>query len=237
MSFLLSSCKELSFNELVSLNGGCTPIQYSKFATSIDALIKNTVSGTPTYNNGPVTQMTSVVSSLSVGGNQCTVNRNGYLKIVESIKNNRTQQYLITGNKDTEYRCDQWVQEVLTDAGYDAEKFLNGTAKETVAEHISKLKEGTYSTSVPKEQGAYVVFMADGTIGGKAVTEHCGILLVGANGQMQLWDNSSGNNVDRVMGGVQYTYNGGVDYTNVSAVNSSKISDFCYDKYYFQTIK
>lgn len=115
--------------------------------------------------------------------------------ISNSISDNWEKQY----NYTTGYRCDNWVEEVLDDAGYKSSDYLKGgtAASATVQDHIDELKKtGTegvdYTTKRPTEDGAYVVFMDNGTINGKVVGEHAAILIV-KDGKATFYDNSSGN--------------------------------------------
>lgn len=247
MSFLLSdngcSWKELSYNELISVNGGCEGGIFSRFAQKVDSMIKNIAqkidSGKSGQGSGSAVSISggtsiSVATSSSCSGGDSSALAN----VSKSINANKEHRYLITGNPDTEYRCDQWVEEVLTEAGRDSEKYLNGTSKETVTQHISKLEEGSYSTTIPTDSGAYVVFMSDGkTSEGKAVTDHCGILLVKEDGKMEMWDNSSCNNVTVMKDGVATVEKGGIEKTNVYALSPTKVSAYLYDTYYFQEVK
>lgn len=250
MSFLLSDCRELTFNELICVNGGCSGGIFASIADKIDAGIKalgNKLKGSSNGGSssagspgaGTVSSTSSTCLGVSATSSGCSrEEKSGLQNVMESIESNKDHRYVLTGNPKTEYRCDQWVEEVLQDAGYDSEKYLKGSSVETVADHITKLEEGSYSKTIPSESGAYVVFMADGVFkSGKVATEHCGILVVNESGNMTLWDNSSGNTVEVISNGVSETYTGGVGYTDVVALSKTKLSDFVYDTYYFQSIE
>ena len=162
--------------------------------------------------------------------------------MVDSIKENRKQKYICTGNAETDYRCDNWVQEVLTDAGIDYKSYMAGDAKEfCVQNHIdnlvnNKVEGKDYTKSVPTEKGVYVVFMNDGhdykNSKGETVPmpPHTGILIVdGENGSSsRFYDNSSCNESK----GVDITAGkGGVFISSAGCMNQ-----FGYDSFYYQKI-
>ena len=125
-----------------------------------------------------------------------------------------------------DYMCDNWVAEVLEDAGHDVNYYFNGDANDTVQNHIDGLKENTYSKQVPSQAEVYVVFMNDGhkTPNGNQYIPHAGILVVSETGKMTMYDNSSRNS------------NGGVESTVVSKTSDTTISAYGYDSYYFQKV-
>ena len=114
-------------------------------------------------------------------------------------------------------------------------------------------KEGEdYTKTMPKEDGAYVVFMGDGQRDGKAVSEHAAIMVV-KDSVATMYDNSSGNGINPVyktdsLGNfvlnnkgekvVSY-YEQGVGATPelVAINNNTKIDGWCYDSFYFQKIQ
>ena len=172
-------------------------------------------------------------------------------KISKSIQENKNKPY----NYDTGYRCDNWVEEVLIDAGYDASEYLTaGTANaKTVQQHIdaltsSKTEGVDYTKTLPTADGAYVVFMDDGTQGGKPVNEHAAILVI-KDGKATVWDNSSGNGGNPVYkqnedgsyvkdakgNKIVSYYDQGVDDTPVDT--SCTNLDWCYKTYYYQKIQ
>lgn len=149
-------------------------------------------------------------------------------KILNSINENKDKKYIIGT-----YQCDNWVQEVLTDAGYDYNNYFAGEAQsKTCEEHIAALKEGTYTTSTPTEAGVYVVLMndghkytkSDGTTG--TLAAHTGILVIG-DGNPYFYDNSSGNN----------NKTGGIEKTTGGTTSSSVMNQFGYDSFYYQKIQ
>lgn len=150
-------------------------------------------------------------------------------RINSSIKQNYDKKY----NKDNDgYKCDNWVQEVLTDAKFDYNDYFAGDAnRKEVKDHISNLKskgEKFYTMKVPSKPGSYVVFM-DGTGSLGTLAPHCGILQVNINGTMTFADNSSGNDAAGEGGGVlQYS---------TSAQLPTKLEGLAYSNFYFQEIK
>jgi len=183
------------------------------------------------------------------GGGSDNSNKPAEEKISASIQENNDKQY----NYDTGYRCDNWVEEVLNDAGYDASDYLTAgnSYEKTVQQHIdaltsSKTEGVDYTKTLPTADGAYVVFMDDSSIG---YAEHAAILVI-ENGVATLYDNSSGRgnafykedeagNVLKDKDGnprVSY-YDQGVASEKVyGANNGSKIDGYGYDTFYYQKI-
>lgn len=149
-------------------------------------------------------------------------------RINSSIKQNYDKKY----NKDNDgYKCDNWVQEVLTDAKFDYNDYFAGDAnRKTCEEHIKSLKAGTYTTDMPSKNGVYIVLMnnghkytkEDGSTGTYAA--HTGILVIG-NGNPCFYDNSSGNKT------------GGVDKTIGNSTVSSVMNQFGYDSFYYMKVE
>ena len=154
-------------------------------------------------------------------------------KIFKSISENDDKKYICTGNSATDYRCDNWVQEVLTDAGYNYSDYYAGDANTTNCEtHIANLKEkGGYTTSVPTKEGVYVVLMNDGKSYTKENGEtgyyaaHTGLLVVQGNDSYFI-DNSSGNN--KKTGGIEKTTGGST---------AEIMAQFGYNSFYYQEVK
>ena len=198
-----------------------------------------------TTNKTPENNGTSAGTNTTTSTSQSTSED----KISKSIQENWEKQY----NYDTGYRCDNWVEEVLNDAGYDSSEYLTaGKANaKTVQQHIDALTstktEGVdYTKTLPTKDGAYVVFMDDSSIG---YAEHAAILVV-ENGVATLYDNSSGRgnvfykkdeegNVLKDEKGnplVSY-YDQGVASEKVSGTNSGqKIDGYGYETFYYQKI-
>ena len=232
--------EELGELELCSVNGGtctggrCTSGGYSSGYTG------GSSSGSCTsvsYAGGSCTSASYTTGSCTSGsyttggyaGGSCTTTGNGAAAlsaVKTSINDNFDKLYNSDGDG---YRCDNWVEEVLNDAGYSASDYLTaGKASEkTVQQHIDALKKSgkDYTTEVPTKDGVYVVFM-DNVNNGKTAMEHTGIMVV-ENNIMTLYDNSSGNKGGK----------GGVEGTLVTAKTSTQISAFLYDTYYFQQVK
>ena len=186
------------------------------------------------------------------GGGLDNSNKPAEGKISASIQENNDKQY----NYDTGYRCDNWVEEVLNDAGYDASDYLTAgnSYEKTVQQHIDALtsskKEGVdYTTTLPTADGAYVVFMDDGKdSNGKAINEHAAILVI-KEGKATVWDNSSGNGGNPVYklnedgsyvtdangNKVVSYYDKGIGETSVK--NNSMTPTWMYSTYYYQKIQ
>lgn len=168
----------------------------------------------------------SYTSSGCGGGNVPSITD----RITTSIEQNLDKKY----NKNEDgYMCDNWVQEVLTDAGLDYNDYFAGDAyRKEVKDHIADLKSkgtGNYTSKIPSKAGVYVVFM-DGTGSLGTLDPHCGILVVNSNGTMDFTHNSSSNTAAGVGGGVwtDQTY---------SQNNGTKLSGLAYSNFYFQEIK
>ena len=151
--------------------------------------------------------------------------KTAFEKMLASINENSKKEY----NKDNSgYKCDNWVEEVLTDAGFTASDYLTaGKASEkTVQQHIDALKKSSndYTTTIPTENGVYVVFMNDGHIvDGKQYSPHAGLLIIGDNNPYFM-DNSSGNE------------NHGVEKTYGDTTASSVMNKYGYDSFYYQKV-
>lgn len=141
--------------------------------------------------------------------------------ILDSINENRDKIYNENGNG---YCCDNWVEEVLSDAGYDPSEFMNGDSTATVQEHIDNLEDGSYTTSVPNEEGSYVVYMNNSENSDYNYVAHAGILTVESDGTMTFHHNSSSND------------NNGVASEVVTSFNGTTFDGYGYDSFYFQQI-
>lgn len=151
-------------------------------------------------------------------------NDNDYLayqvaKKINSDLKNGSIDYEIGGTQ-----CDNYVQDVLGQAGVDYSKYFAGEAKDkTCAEHIANLDSSKdYSASTIEKGSVYVCFMG----GGKA-DEHCAMLIASDNGGFYMVDNSRGN----------WSENGGVnvDYADsVAGVEKAYRSN--YSKFYYQKV-
>ncbi len=193
----------------------------------------------------------------SCGGG--AINKTSESSVAEKINESITENWQKKYDLETGYRCDNWVEEVIDDAGLNSSKYLKaGCASEkTVQENIDALKEkGTegvdYTKTLPKEDGAYVVFMDDGTRDGETVREHCAILVID-NGKKTIYDNSSGNggnayykidqNGDEIKdsngNSIIGYYDQGVGSTpDINGKNNdTAIDGWCYSTYYYQKIQ
>ncbi len=184
------------------------------------------------------------------GGGSDNSNKSAEEKISASIEENKDKEY----NIEKGYRCDNWVEEVLNDAGYDASDYLTAgnSYEKTVQQHIDALtstkKEGVdYTMTLPTADGAYVVFMDDSSIG---YAEHAAILVV-ENGVATLCDNSSGRgnvfykkdeegNIQKDKNGnpqVSYYDKGVASETVYGENNGTKLVGYGYDTFYYQKIQ
>lgn len=195
--------------------------------------------GSPAYdkNGNPISYEEHYKAS--TGGNCATIDlkywhkeyeKNIQKKMEDSINDNKDGKKYVKGD----YMCDDWVQEVLTDAGIDYKDYFAGEAKDkTCEDHIANLKNGNkeYFTKVPTDKGVYVVLMNDGhkytkKDGTTAVLgAHTGLLVISDNGAY-FADNSSGN----------YNGTGGVEKTTGKTA-SSVMSQYGYDSFYYQRVK
>ena len=198
----------------------------------------------------PTEDLTNPKPSGSPSNNNTTPATSSEDKISKSIQENWNKEY----NYDKGYRCDNWVEEVLADAGYDSSEYLTAgnSYQKTVQQHIdaltsSKTEGVDYTKTLPTADGAYVVFMDDSSIG---YAEHAAILVI-ENGVATLYDNSSGRgnafyredeagNVLKDKDGNPYVsyYDQGVASEKVYGKNNgTKLLDYGYDTFYYQKIQ
>lgn len=118
----------------------------------------------------------------------------------------------------------------LTERGYPGSRDENlGIYYGTESIGRAKNENSGFTTEVPSLDGAYVVFMGDGTYHsgskkGQHANEHAALLII-ENGAMTVWDNSLGNST------------GGVDSTDVYALSNTRLSEFTlYESFYFRKI-
>lgn len=217
-AFDMTDYLELNYEQLLSVNGGCGS-GYSRtgisgscgggYGTGTGCFSTRSSSGS--CGSGSVSSI-STSSNGSCGGSS----DNGACAFAY-VRNIDLRKYLLGSNKTLydiglsiyenfdkkynnegdQYRCDNWVEEVLNDAGYDSTKFLSAGNSYcyTVKQHIDALTSGdsSYTTTTPTKDGVYVVFMGDGTFkNGTPAAEHCTLYVVN-NGVGKVWDNSSGN--------------------------------------------
>ena len=148
-----------------------------------------------------------------------------------------------------EFQCDDYVEKMLTDAGYDPKDYyVDDPSGKTVNTHISELKAAgadKYSTDASSlTDGVYVVFMQDedGSSG-----SHAALLVVDTEGSSYMYDNSSHNfpgrddagNIIRDENGKIASFEGGIEKTGWNNSTPKNICDQYpdYEKFYFQKIK
>ena len=129
-----------------------------------------------------------------------------------------------------EFRCDNFVEKVLTDAGYISTDYLSGKATEkNVSDHIANALESKLTTKTAKTEnpnlpaGSYVMYMNDSPAKNN-YDPHAALVVVQEDGSVIFWDNN-GNNPSK-----------GVDsdkYSNINAVQSA----YGYDSFYYLEIK
>jgi hypothetical protein len=172
-------------------------------------------------NTGDETAVNSGDETAVNSGDETAVNT-GDNSILTSIEENSDKLY---NENDNGYCCDNWVEEVLSDAGYDPSEYMAGSANEsTVQDHINNLEEGSYSTDVPTEEGSYVVYMNNSESSDYDYIPHAGILTVDNNGNMTFYHNSSSNE------------SGGVGSEVVTSYDGRTLDGYGYDSFYFQEI-
>ncbi len=219
-----------------SAGGGCSAPRYGGgkcSSTGIPSVPKG--NGNCSVNN-PLKNQSNYNEDYETAKKQIEQAEKNYEKLTISINDNKDKKYVCDYKPESDYRCDNWVQEVLSDAGFDYNNFYAGDAKKyTVENHISDLKESgrDYTTETPTEKGVYVVMMNDGhkytkddgTTG--TLAAHTGILVVtDGNKGSYFIDNSSGNKNK----GVDYTY--GISETN--STSQAVMAKFGYDSFYYQ---
>lgn len=205
MSLLLSGCKELTYGELLSVNGGCvgytvrvsstspvttvnmSPVSYSTPTTSF--------SGSCTASLGPGATMGPTITNPGVGlsGNcsiNCDYNKKGMPMPIDSTKNtNNNLLSAINANMGKEYvfgtwDCDIFVETVLKSCGNNISKLWGSAASNNVQTHADKLSK--YTTSKP-EKGWSIVMM---TKSDKYSVDHCGLAYVNKDGSVDFYNNT-----------------------------------------------
>ena len=135
-----------------------------------------------------------------------------------------------------EFQCDDYVEQILTDAGLNPKNYyVDDASGKTVDTHISELTAAgadKYSTDVAGlEDGAYVVFMKDAD---GAVNSHAAILVVDSDGGSYMYDNSS-HNFPYLENGTK-KYEGGIEKTVGTDAKAICDQYVGYDDFYFQKI-
>lgn len=140
-------------------------------------------------------------------------------------------------DRKTGFQCDNYVQAVLTEAGFDYNDYFAGSAYEyTCDEHITHGKEKkTYSSEIPTANGVYVVLMgsgkeytrADGSTG--TYNSHAALLVIQDGYKPYIIDNSGGN--------ILLGYDTGCNDLCVRSSSESAVKAFSlYNDYYFQKV-
>ena len=175
--------EELSFDELLSVNGGCgggcgggggsgngytpsytpnpnPPSKPTKSSPSITSTSSG-CGGTPVTKDAPTPPVqTTTLSSID--------------KIEDAISKVGDKEYVVG-----KYQCDEYVNEVIEKAGYKSKDFyVDNPSGKNVDQHISELTNSgkSYSTNASSlDNGTYVVFMSDND---KSKASHASILVV-----------------------------------------------------------
>ena len=158
-------------------------------------------------------------------------------KVMESIKNKGDNSGDDVGEKKKAYvkgvyQCDEYVEEMLTNARYDAKKYyVDDPNGKTVDTHIAELKKSgkNYETDCKKiTEGVYVVFMADEQ---KMLDSHAALMFVNSDGSSFIYDNSSRNFYNG-----NGSYDGGIEKTKDTSVSNLCSQYSGYENFYFQKI-
>lgn len=125
-------------------------------------------------------------------------------RIQNAMKKYQNEKYVIADIEKgiQEFRCDNYVQAVLEDAGFNSSAFMAGDAtQKSVQDHIDNaIQQGKTSridvNNAPDlRSGAYVVYMSDSDEG---LAPHSAIIIVDKNGGVSYTDNSSNNSTGGV---------------------------------------
>lgn len=187
------------------------------------------VNGSTTSNPSGIIESGSVTSTPEV--------KTSVDKIMEAIKNKGDNSGDDIGEMKKAYikgvyQCDEYVEEMLTNAGYDAKKYyVDNPSGKTVDTHISELQksEKKYETDCTKlTEGVYVVFMADEQ---KKLDSHAALMFVNSDGSSFIYDNSSRNFYNG-----NGSYDGGIEKTKDTSVSNLCGQYSGYENFYFQKL-
>ena len=137
------------------------------------------------------------------------------------------QKYTTIAEEGIEFRCDQFAEKTINDAGYKSSDYLAGSAaSKTVTDHINNAKENgvnkTNRNEGPKlTSGSYAVFMGDSK---KGYDPHAALVIVRDGGSVIFWDNNRANSTK----GVDVDY-----YDNITSFQAA----YGYESFYYQKIK
>lgn len=141
-------------------------------------------------------------------------------KVYEAASAHSSDKYIV-GTKENnweEFRCDNFNETVIREAGYNPLDYMAGSAKsKKINDHIKNALENDLTEKINKNDspciygGAYVVYMDEGDWDGKPVDSHGGLILFKDERVLYI-DNSSHNhrigNTQNYLGGVEtHTYN------------------------------
>ena len=162
-------------------------------------------------------------------------NPNLTVMIESSIISHRDDKYIVSSRSDMEWRCDNYAEAIVDQAGCDVSKIFAGApTKNTVQNHIDygkknyNLTENKKKSAPSLSNGAYVIFMNDSykksSITNKPYEPHCGLIIV-RNGSVLFSDNSSQNNKGK----------GGASTSEYKSLQKFQ-NDYAYNNFYYQPI-
>ena len=151
-------------------------------------------------------------------------------KIKQACKKLSDKTYVREG--PNAYMCDDFVQEVLTTAGYQYSDYMAGPASQhTVQDHIKNGIDFTKKSKGDKttlDTGAYVVYMDESS---ETDIAHAAILIVEPDNETNkftVFDNSSKNTSDK-------NPDGGVAEQNYNSVKAFQ-TEYFYNNFYYKKI-
>lgn len=261
VAFSFDDYEELNHDQLVEVNGGCGGGFWSgvKNFFSGGKPSSSSSSGSSSGSGSSSSSSSSTTTSSSnggCGGNKSTTekketntsdqspvitrgdpdqNPNLSTMIESSILSHTDDKYIASSDPNKEWRCDNYAEAIVEQAGGDTSKIFAGDAtKNSVQDHIdygtqkNNLQETKKNSAPTLSDGAYVVFMNNSTTisekTGKPLDPHCGIIIV-QNGEISFSDNSSGNN--NGLGGAATT-----EYNSMQAFQN----DYGYNSFYYQSV-
>ncbi len=132
-----------------------------------------------------------------------------------------------------EFRCDNFVEASLIDAGLIPTDYLSGRAiSKSVQDHIDHAVKMKHTVKQKKNNapslgfGIYIVFMNESykvNENGTPLSPHTGIILVKSDGSVEYTDNSSGNE------------NEGVETSMYESVQKFQTA-YAYNSFYYQQV-
>lgn len=195
MSLLLNACKELSYGELLSVNGGCVGAPLTQVCTS-----PTFISYSSSCTGWGVSRTSGDSIYVGIGGG-CSSGKNVIIDIKDSLPmgassgcsgisdSNQNLLKAISDSSTKTYNfgtwdCDIFVESVLKECGKDISKIWGDAKNTDIQGHADNLSNLT--TSKPKE-GWSVVMM---TKSDKYSVNHCGLAYVNSDGSVDFYNNT-----------------------------------------------